>query len=90
MGRGARLLEAPLKRRVLLHVLAVLIQRRRSDAAQVATSKRGLEQVARVHRPRHRPRADEGVDLVNEEHHLARRDLDLVEHLPRGEGGTWR
>ena len=49
------LLEAALKRRVLFNVLAVLVEGRRTDHAQLAAGEHGLEHVARVHRtPRNR------------------------------------
>ena len=44
------LLEAPLERGVLLDVLAVLVERGRADAVQLAARERGLEHVAGVHR----------------------------------------
>ena len=42
-------LEATLQRRVLLDVLAVLVERGRAHDAQLAARERGLEHVARVH-----------------------------------------
>ena len=72
-------LEAPLERRVLLHVLAVLVERRRADAVQLAARQERLEHVARVRRAFRLPRADDGVDLVDEEDDLAVRFLDLLQ-----------
>ena len=43
------LLEAPLERGVLLDVLAVLVERGRADAVQLAAGERGLEHVAGIH-----------------------------------------
>ena len=63
-------LEAPLERRVLLDVLAVLVERRRADAAQLAAREHRLEHVARVHRAFGRARADDRVQLVDEEDDL--------------------
>ncbi len=60
-------LEAPLERRVLLDVLAVLVEGRRADAAQLAARQGRLEHVARVHGALGRARADERVELVDEE-----------------------
>ena len=60
--RGRRLadedrLEAALERRVLLDVLAVLVERRRADGAQLAAREHRLQHVARRRRrPRRRPR----------------------------------
>ena len=59
--------EAPLERRVLLDVLAVLVERRRADAAQLAAREHRLEQVRRVDRALGRARADDRVQLVDEE-----------------------
>ena len=72
-------LEAALERGVLLDVLAVLADGRRADRAQVAAREGGLEHVAGVHRALGRPRADERVQLVDEEDDLAVRLLDLLE-----------
>ena len=73
-------LEAPLERGVLLDVLPVLVERRRADAAQLAARERGLEHVGGVHRALGRARADERVQLVDEQDDLALRLLDLLEH----------
>ena len=59
--------EAPLERRVLLDVLAVLVERRRADAAQLAAREQRLQQVRRVDRALGRARADDRVQLVDEE-----------------------
>ena len=73
-------LEASLERGVLLDVLAVLVERRRADRAQLATREHRLEQVRRVHRAFCRARPDDRVQLVDEEDDLARGVLDLGEH----------
>ena len=64
---------------VLLEVLAVLLERRRADAAQPAAGERRLEQVADASMlpPRGRARADDRVDLVDEEDG----PLDLLQRL---------
>jgi len=54
-------LEAALQGRVLLDVLAVLVERGGADAVQFAAGEHRLEQVARVHRPLGLARADDGV-----------------------------
>src|SRR5256714_6387028 len=72
-------LEATLERRVLLDVLLILVQRRRADAAQLAARERGLEHVRRVNRAFGCARADERVQLVNEEDDLPLRVLNLFE-----------
>mmetsp|Transcript_3709 Transcript_3709/g.10722 ORF Transcript_3709/g.10722 Transcript_3709/m.10722 type:complete len:212 (-) Transcript_3709:1075-1710(-) len=61
------LLEAPLQGRVLLDVLAVLIQGGRADATQLPTAEHRLEQVAGVHSPVCGAGSNHGVDLVDEE-----------------------
>ena len=65
-------LEAPLERRVLLDVLAVLVERGRADAAQLAARERRLEHVGRVHRALGRAGADQRVQLVDEQDDAAR------------------
>ena len=73
------LLEAPLQRGVLLDVLAVLVERRRADRVQLAAGEHRLEQVGGVHRALGRARADDGVELVDEQDHPAVGVLDLLE-----------
>ena len=75
-------LEAPRQRAVLLDVAAELLVRGRADAAQLPVRQRRLEQVGRVHRAaRRRARADDGVQLVDEDDRvlllLQRRDHRL-------------
>ena len=67
----ADLLEAPLERGVALEVLAVLVQRRRADRLQLAARQRRLEDRGRVDRALGRTRADEVVQLVDEEDDVA-------------------
>ncbi len=73
-------LKAALQRRVLFDVLAVLVERGRADAAQLAASERRLEHVARVHRPLRGAGTNQGVQLIDEEDHGAVRRRDLLEH----------
>ena len=75
-------LEAPLERGVLLDVLAVLVQRGGADAVQLAARQRRLEHVARVHRALGLARADQGVELVDEEDDLALGGGDLLAARP--------
>src|SRR5207244_713634 len=72
-------LEAALEGRVLLDVLAVLVQRGRADAVQLAAGEHGLQQVGGVHRALGRARADHRVQLVDEEDDVAARALDLLQ-----------
>ena len=65
------LLEAPLQRRILLDVLAVLIQRGRPHAVQFATGERGLEHIAGVDRAFRLARAHHGVKLVDKHDNAA-------------------
>jgi hypothetical protein len=74
-------LEPALERGVLLDVLAVLVERRRADAPQLAARQRGLEQVAGAHRAlRGRAGADDRVQLVDEHDHPPVARGDLLEH----------
>ena len=72
-------LEAALERRVLLDVLAVLVERGRADGVQLAAGEHRLEQVGGVHRALGRARADDGVQLVDEQDDPAVGVLDLLE-----------
>jgi hypothetical protein len=74
------LLEAPLQRRVLLDVLAVLVERGGADAVQLAAGQRGLEHVAGVHRALGLAGADHGVQLVDEQDDLPFLLGEVVEH----------
>ncbi len=77
------LLEAPLQRRVLLDVLAVLVERGRADHPQLAAGQHRLEHVAGVHRAlAGRAGADDGVQLVDEGDDLAVGVLDLGRGRP--------
>ena len=73
-------LKATLQGRVLLDVLAVLVQRRGADAAQLAARQHRLEQVAGVHGALGRAGADDRVQLVHEQDDLALGLGDLLEH----------
>src|SRR5687767_13595331 len=73
-------LEAPLQRRVPLDVLAVLVQRRRADRLELATGQRRLQDVRRVDGTLGRARANQRVQLVDEEDAVAR-VLDLFDDL---------
>ena len=73
-------LEAPLERGVLLDVLAVLVERGRADAVQLAAGQRGLQHVAGVHRALGLAGADHGVQLVDEEDDLAFLFGEVVQH----------
>ena len=73
-------LEPPGQRRVLLDVLAVLVQRGRADDVQLAAGQRGLEHVARVHPAlAAAARADQGVQLVDEDDQVVPVLPDLVD-----------
>ena len=64
-------LETPRERGILLDVLAILVERGRADAVQLAARKRGLEHVRGVHRPFGLAGADQRVQLVDEEDDVA-------------------
>ena len=64
-------LEPPLQRRIFLDVLAILIQRRRANTAQFPTRQLRLQHVRRIRRTLGIARADDGVQLVDEQNNLA-------------------
>jgi hypothetical protein len=72
-------LEAALQGRVLLDVLAVLVQGGRADHAQLAAGEHGLQHVAGVHGALGRARADDGVQLVDEGDDLPVGVADVVQ-----------
>src|SRR5690606_3573611 len=77
-------LEAALVRRVLLEVLAVLVERRRADRLQLAAGEQRLQAVRGVDRALGGTGTHERVDLVDEDDDVAARaDLlrDLLEAL---------
>ena len=73
-------LEAPLEGGVLLDVLAVLVERRGTDHAQLAPGQHRLDHVAGVHGAFGRTGTDDGVQLVDEGDDLALRVRDLLQH----------
>ena len=73
-------LEAALERRVLLDVLAVLVEGRRADRTQLAAREHRLQEVGRVDGALGRARAHDRVQLVDEEDDLTGSVLDLREH----------
>ena len=64
-------LEPAFERRVLLDVLAVLVERGRADGVQLAARQHRLEHVRRVHRAFRGAGADDRVQLVDEQDDLA-------------------
>ena len=91
-------LEAPFQRGVFLDVLAVFVQRGGADAAELAAGQRRLEQVGGVAAPFGPAGADDGVQLVDEEDHVAGVDhflehgleplLELAAKLGAGDQGA--
>ena len=72
-------LEAPGERRVLLDVLAVLVERGGADAVQLAAGQRRLQHVGGVHRPFRLAGADQRVQLVDEQDDVALAVADLLQ-----------
>ena len=73
-------LEAALQRRILLDVLAVLVEGGGADGAQLAARQRRLEHVRGVHRAFGGARADQRVQFVDEQNDLAGGLGDLLQH----------
>ena len=65
-------LEAALERGVALDVLAVLVERGRADALQLAARERRLQDVGGIDRALGRAGPDERVQLIDEEHRVVR------------------
>ena len=73
-------LEAPLQSRVFFDVLAVLVEGRRADRAQLTARKHRLQQVRGVHCALGRAGADDRVQLVHEQDDPAVGVLHLLQH----------
>ena len=73
-------LEAPLQRRVLFNVLAILVQRGCADAVQLAPGQGRLEHVAGVHGTVGLTGTDHGVQLIDEQNDPPFLLGKLVEH----------
>ena len=73
-------LEPPRQRRILLDMLAILIERGRADAMQFAARQGGLQEIRSVHRAIRLAGPDERMHLVDEQDDAARGRGDLVEH----------
>jgi hypothetical protein len=73
-------LEAALECGILLDVLAILVQGGCPDRVQLAARQHRLQHLRRVHRALGRACANDGMKLVDEEHDLALRFGDLLQH----------
>src|SRR6266849_8724772 len=73
-------LETPLKRRVLLDVLAIFVERGRTDGTQLAARKHRLQEIGRVDGAFRGAGADQRVQLVDEQDDPAVGGFDLFEH----------
>ncbi len=80
-GRGDKhRLEAPRQRSILLDVLAVLVERGRANAVQLAARERRLEQVGGVHRAVGFAGANQCMHLIDEQDDAAGGGRHFVEH----------
>ena len=75
-------LEAALQRCVFLNVLAVLNDRRRADALQLASREARLEQVCRIDRALSSPSSHERMELVDEQDRIVR-SSHLLDHISK-------
>ena len=73
-------LEAALERGVLFDILAVLVERRGTDAVQLAAGEHRLEQVAGVHAAFGLAGADNGVQLIDEQQDASLPLAHFLEH----------
>ncbi len=65
------LLEAAFESAVLLDILAILVQSRRTDALYLATRQRRLEQIGRIHRTGRITGSHDSVKLIDKQYHIA-------------------
>ena len=70
--RNRHLAEAPLQSGILFNIFPVLFQRRRADHLNLSPAQGRFHQVGGVNGPLRRPRADDGVQLVNEQNYIPR------------------
>ena len=73
-------LEAPFERGIFLDVFAVFVEGGGADGAQLSAGQRRLQHVGGVNRALGGARADQGVQLVDEENDLALRVFDFFQH----------
>ncbi len=73
-------LEAAFERRIFLDVLAIFVERGGADGAQLSASQRRLQHVRGVDRAFGGARADQCVQLVDEEDDLSLRVFDFFQH----------
>ena len=73
-------LEAPLQRRVLFDVLAILVEGSGSDAVQFASSQGRLQHIARIHGALGLAGAHHGVQFIDEQNDLAFLLGQIIEH----------
>ena len=73
-------LKPTLQRLVLLDALAVFVERRGADAAQIAARQGRLEHIGCVDRALGCPCADQGMELIDEKDDLAFGRRDLLQH----------
>ncbi len=85
-------LEAALEGGVLFDILAVLVERGRADAVQLAASQHRLEEVAGIHAALGLARADDGVQLIDEQQDapsLLRTSSNTALSAPQTRRGTF-
>ena len=73
-------LKTPLERRILLDVLAILVEGRSTNGSKLAAREHRLEQVAGRNGAFRSPRADDGMELVDKEDDLPLGRSDLGKH----------
>ena len=73
-------LKAPLQRRILLDVLAILVQRGRADRPQLTASQRRLQHVRSVNRSLGGTCTDQRVQFINEQNDLAGRIFNFFQY----------
>ena len=73
-------LEAPLQRRILLDVLAIFIERCRTDGTQLTTRQRRLQHIRGVDRAFRRACAHQRMQFIDEQDDLPLRIFNLFQH----------
>src|SRR5579862_4018902 len=74
-------LKTALQGSVRFDVLSILVERRRTDTLEIAARQLRLDHGAEIERRAFRgARADQRMELIDEEHDIARASLDFIEN----------
>ena len=73
-------LETPRQRRIFFNMLAVFVERCRTNTVQLATRERRLQHVRCIHRPFRGAGTDKRMQLIDKQNDLTRFGFDLLQN----------